>query len=173
MQIKLIITRKVFVISHESICTQLRFERESFCISQMAYCNLISLTDLALELTEMWTAKNVIHIRASSRELGWAGWPGFRDLALPLNPFQIFYVFIWDGGLARFPRSQEILRNHSPVKGQIGPDNRAHGKRPLDQLKPASFFKTSGSLCHPLPLDSAPVSFETNTFICFYFNITP
>ena len=34
------------------------------------------------------------------------------------------------------------------MKGQTGPDNRAHEKRPLDQLNPASFFKTSDSLCH-------------------------
>ena len=73
------------------------------------------------------------------------------------------------------PEISRNLEKSQPVKGQTGPDNRAHEKRPLDQLNPASFFKTSDSLCHLSlpPFDSAPVLFETNTFICFYFNITP
>ena len=59
-------------------------------------------------------------LRASSHE------PGFRDLALPLYiPCKIFDLFIWDGGLARFPRSRfsvsglKILpyEHFSPVTG--------------------------------------------------------
>ena len=66
------------------------------------------------------------------------------------------------------------------TQGEIGsgkrasPVNRAHVKWPLDQLKVASFFsRFQPAPATPLPLDGAPVLFETNTFICFYFNITP
>ena len=54
------------------------------------------------------TSKKARLLRASSHEPDRPSWPDFRDLALPLNPFD---RFIWEGELAGFPRSRVSNRD--------------------------------------------------------------
>ena len=65
--------------------------------------------------------------------------------------FALFLEFRVTTRLRPFLISETGLYFLILTQGEIGPNNRAHEKRPFDQLKAASFFKTSASRCHPPP----------------------